>query len=99
MLRPWFGFLVKRGYAWNARPAAVREYTRLFLIEAGCGLHGGRETAGSCMSNSGLHLLIAALRSFYSVMQRGVFDHHDQRFHPLYAYENPMYSLVLLRRP
>ena len=24
-------------------------------------------------------------------MQQGVFDPQDQRFHPLYAYENPMY--------
>jgi integrase len=29
-------------------------------------------------------------------MCQGVFDHEDQRFHPLYAYENPMYSPVLL---
>jgi integrase len=103
VLRPWFGFLGRHGYAWNAWPDAVREYTRLFLIEAGCVLRGGRvdgwfvqATSRSPMSNSGLHLLIAALRSFYSVMRRGVFDEHDQRSHPLYAYDNPMYSPILL---
>jgi len=104
VLRPWCGFLGKHGYAWNARPVAVREYTRLFLVEAGCALQRGRvdgwfvqATSRSPMSNSGLHLLIAALRSFYSVMQRGVFDdHRDQRFHLLYAYDNPMYSPILL---
>src|SRR6266571_2955472 len=41
VLRPWFGFLAKHGYAWNARPEAVREYSRLFLLEAGCALHSG----------------------------------------------------------
>src|SRR6266498_4727759 len=104
VLRPWCGFLGKHGYAWNARPVAVREYTRLFLVEAGCALQRGRvdgwfvqATSRSPMSNSGLHLLIAALRSFYSVMQRGVFDdHRDQRFYPLYAYDNPMYSPILV---
>jgi hypothetical protein len=29
-------------------------------------------------------------------MRQGVFDSEDQRFHPLYAYDNPMYSPVLL---
>src|SRR5712691_2827437 len=36
VLRPWFGFLARHGHPWNARPDAVREYTRLFLLEAGC---------------------------------------------------------------
>ena len=103
VLRPWFGFLAKRGYRWNARPEAVREYTRLFLLEAGCALQSGRvdgwfvqATNRSPMSASGLHLLIAGLRSFYTVMQRGVFDAQDQRYHPLYAFDNPMYSQVLV---
>ena len=103
VLRPWFGFLATHGYQWNARPEAVREYTRLFLLEAGCALRAGRvegwfvqTTNRSPMSASGLHLLIAALRSFYSVMQRGVFDTEDQRYHPLYAFDNPMYSKVLI---
>jgi integrase len=103
VLRPWFGFLTEHGYEWNARPEAVREYTRQFLIEAGCALQRGRvdgwfiqATNGSPMTSNGLHLLIAALRSFYSVMRQGVFDREDKRFHPLYAYENPMYSPVLL---
>jgi hypothetical protein len=39
---------------------------------------------------------IAALRSFYSVMRQGVFDPDHQRFHPLYAHDNPMYSSMLL---
>ena len=103
VLRPWFGFLARHGYPWNARPEAVREYTRLFLLEAGCALRTGgvegwfvQATNKSPISTNGLHLLIAALRSFYTVMRRGVFDPQDQRFHPLYAYENPMYSKVLV---
>src|SRR6266568_2217156 len=103
VLRPWFGFLAKHGYAWNARPEAVREYTRLFLLEAGCAMHSGsvegwfvEATNKSPISTNGLHLLIAALRSFYTVMRRGVFVPQDQRFHPLYAFDNPMYSKVLV---
>jgi len=103
VLRPWFGFLAKHSYQWNARPEAVREYTRLFLLEAGCALRSGRvegwfvqATNQSPMSANGLHLLIAALRSFYTVMLRGVFDPDDQRYHPLYAFDNPMYSKVLV---
>ncbi len=102
VLRPWFGFLDERGLAWNARPEAVREYTRQFLIAAGCALQRGRvdgwfiqATNHSPISSNGLHLFIAALRSFYSVMRQGLFDAEDQRFHPLYAYENPMYSGAL----
>ncbi len=103
VLRPWFGFLAKHSYQWNARPEAVREYTRLFLLEAGCALRSGRvegwfvqATNRSPMSANGLHLLITALRSFYTVMLRGVFDPDDQRYHPLYAFDNPMYSKVLV---
>jgi integrase len=103
VLRPWFGFLAKHSYPWNAPPEAVREYTRLFLLEAGCALQSARvegwfvqATKKSPISTNGLHLFIAALRSFYTVMRRGVFDPQDQRFHPLYAYENPMYSKVLV---
>src|SRR5712691_1623792 len=103
VLRPWFGFLAKHGYAWNARPEAVREYTRLFLLEAGCALQTGsvegwfvQATNKSPISTNGLHLVIAALRSFYTVMRRGVFDPQYQRFHPLYAFDNPMYSKVLV---
>jgi integrase len=103
VLRPWFGFLAKHSYQWNARPEAVREYTRLFLLEAGCALRSGRvegwfvqATNRSPMSPNGLHLLIAALRSLYTVMLRGVFDPDDQRYHPLYAFDNPMYSKVLV---
>src|SRR5258708_19517760 len=47
VLRPWCGFLAERGYQWNARPEAVREYTRLFLIEAACALRAGRPHARS----------------------------------------------------
>lgn len=103
VLRPWFGFLTEHGYQWNARPEAVREYTRLFLIEAGCALQRGRvdgwfiqPTNHSPISSNGLHLFIAALRSFYTVMRQGVFDSEDQRFHPLYACDNPMYWPVLM---
>jgi integrase len=102
VLRPWFGFLAKHGYVWNARPDAVREYTRRFLLEAGCALQKGRvegwfvqSSNRSPISTNGLHLLIAALRSFYTIMRQGVFDLVDQRFHPLYAFDNPMYSKVL----
>jgi len=103
VLRPWFGFLAKRSYPWNAQPDAVREYTRLFLLEAGCVLQKGRvegwfvqASNRSPISTNGLHLMIAALRSFYTVMRQGVFDLADQRFHPLYAFDNPMYSKVLI---
>src|SRR5216683_7976436 len=103
VLRPWFGFLSEHQYAWNARPEAVREYTRLFLLDAGCALKSGRvegwfvqATNRSPISTNGLHLVIAALRNFYEVMRRGVFDSEDQRLHPLYPFENPMYSRVLL---
>lgn len=103
VLRPWFGFLSEHQYAWNARPDAVREYTRLFLLDAGCALKAGRvdgwfvqATNKSPISTNGLHLVIAALRNFYEVMRRGVFDPEDQRLHPLYPFENPMYSQVLL---
>jgi integrase len=103
VLRPWFGFLAKQGHAWNAQPEAVREYTRRFLLEAGCALQKGRvegwlvqASNRSPLSTNGLHLLIAALRCLYTVMRRGVFDAADQRFHPLYAFDNPMYSKVLV---
>src|SRR6266571_294382 len=103
VLRPWFGFLAKHGYQWNAGPEAVREYTRLFLLEAGCALRTGRvegwfiqATNRSPISTNGLHLLIAAVRRFYTVMARGVFDTQDQRYHRLYAFDNPMYSKVLV---
>ncbi len=103
VLRPWFGFLATHGYPWNARPEAIREYTRLFLLEAGCGLQKGRvegwfvqASNRSPISTNGVHLFIAALRSFYTVMRRGVFDPEDQHFHPLYAFDNPMYSKVLV---
>jgi integrase len=103
VLRPWFGFLGKHDYGWNARPEAVQEYTRLFLLEAGCALQSGRNegwfiqaTNRSPISTNGLHLLIAALRSFYTVMRRGVFDPVDQQLHPLYAFDNPMYSKLLV---
>jgi len=35
VLRPWFGFLARHGYPWNAWPEAIREYTRLLLKGAG----------------------------------------------------------------
>src|SRR6266851_5310338 len=66
VLRPWFGFLAKHGYLWNGQPEAVREYTRLFLLEAGCALQKGRvegwfvqASNRSPISTNGLHLLIA----------------------------------------
>jgi len=103
VLRPWFGFFSENQYVWNARPEAVREYTRQFLLDAGCALRSGRiegwsvqATNKSPISTSGLHLLVAALRNFYEVMRRGVFDPNDHHLHPLYAYDNPMYSRTLL---
>jgi integrase len=102
-LRPWFGFLARRGSAWNASPGEVREYTRQFLLEAGCVLQWGivegwfiRATNRTPISPNGLHILIAALRNFYDVMIRGVWGPEDRRSHPLYPYENPMYSRLLL---
>jgi integrase len=102
-LRPWFGFLAQRGYAWNARPDQVREYTRQFLLETGCVLQRGRvegwfvrATDQTPLSPNGLHVLVAALRNFYDVMIRGVWVPEDRRSSPLYPYENPMYSRLLL---
>jgi integrase len=102
VLRPWFGFLAKHEHAWNAQPEAIREYTRQFLLDAGCAVQKSRvegwfvqASNRSPISTNGLHLLIAALRNFYTVMRQGVFDLEDQRFHPLYAFDNPMYSKVL----
>jgi hypothetical protein len=70
LLRPWFGFLANHCYPWNARPDAVRECIRLFLLEAGCALRTSRvegwfvqATNRSPISANGLHLFIAALRS------------------------------------
>jgi integrase len=103
VLRPWFGFLAQRGFAWNARPDEVREHTRQFLLEAGCVLQRGsvdgwfiRATNTAPISPNGIHVLVAALRNFYEVMIRGVWVPEDHRNHPLYAYENPMYSTLLL---
>jgi hypothetical protein len=66
VLRPWFGFRSEHHYPCNARPEAVCEYTRLFLIEARCAVKAGhvdgwfvQATNRSPLSNSGLHLLIA----------------------------------------
>jgi integrase len=102
-LRPWFGFLIRRGLAWNDRPTEVREYTRQFLLEAGCVLQRGsvdgwfvRPSNETPISPNGLHVVIAALRNFYDVMIRGVWVHEDRRSHPLYGHENPMYSSLLL---
>ena len=96
VLRPWFGSVAKHGYRWNARPGAVREYTRLFLLEAGSALRTGRvegwfaqPTNRSPISANGLHLLIAALRWFYTVMPRGAFDTQDQRHHPVSPFRQP----------
>jgi integrase len=103
ILRPWFGFLAQRGFAWNARPDEVREHTRQFLLEAGCVLQRGsvdgwfvRATNKTPISPNGIHVLVAALRNFYEVMIRGVWAPEDHRSHPLYVYENPMYSTLLL---
>jgi hypothetical protein len=102
-LRPWFGFLAQRGFVWNASPGEVREYTRQFLLEAGCVLQRGsvegwfiRPSNRTPISPNGLHVVIAALRNFYDVMIRGVWVPEDRRSHPLYPYENPMYSSLLL---
>src|SRR5712691_1823664 len=102
VLRPWFGFFAEHQFVWNTGPAAVRQYTREFLLDAGCALPSGRiegwsvqATNKSPISTGGLHLLVAALRNFYEVMRRGVFDTNDHQLHPLYPYENPMYSRTL----
>jgi hypothetical protein len=36
MLLPFMGFLLDKGYCWDAEPDAVREYTREFLRCWGC---------------------------------------------------------------
>src|SRR4051812_46852790 len=71
--------------------------------DAGCAIQPGRidgwfvqATNKTPISTNGLHLLVAALRNFYEVMRRGVFDDSDGEGHLLYPYENPMHSRTLL---
>src|SRR5215469_17819600 len=35
VLRPFVGFLIDRGYAWNDEPDRVRQYVREYLLESG----------------------------------------------------------------
>jgi hypothetical protein len=98
-LRPWFGFLSEHQYPGGR----ARIHAAVFCWTPDAPSKAGRiegwfvqATNKSPISTNGLHLVIAALRNFYEVMRRGVFNSEDQRLHPLYSFGNPMYSRVLL---
>ena len=73
------GFLIDHDYAWNAAPDIVREYTRQYLICAGCVVRPAWQTDGyhvalmnrTTFSPSGLNLFIAAARDFYATLIEG----------------------------
>ena len=99
MLMPVMGYLCKNNLAWNSEPDAMRHHLKDFLIDrVGCQVEPDDElegyrvavTAASPLSQSGLGVLLAALRSFYHIM----------RANKYYAYHNPMTSELLesLRR-
>ncbi len=95
-LQPFFAYLLSHGYAWNAAPEQIRGYVKAFLLEdIACevspdtALDGYRITltGSSPLSQSGLRVLLAAIRDFYAVMAEA----------GLYAYANPMCSQLLQR--
>ncbi len=94
MLCPVMGFYLDRGYAWNAPPEQVRIYLREFLLERlSCQVRPDREREGywvalsgtSLLSQSGLGVLLAAIRDFYQVMSEAGY----------YPYVNPLISQLL----
>ena len=94
MLCPVMGFYLDRGYAWNAPPEQVRIHLRELLLErVACQVRPDQERDGywvtlsgkSPLSQSGLGVLLAALRDFYQVMI-------DAGYYP---YPNPLVSQML----
>lgn len=100
MALPWAGFLLSRGYAWNAPPDRLRGYLVEFLREDVACLVAPDpqreenllvETTGSSpLSKSSVGVLLAALSSVYEVLIAAGY----------YIYPNPLRSerLISLRR-
>lgn len=103
MLLPFMGFLLDKGYGWDAEPDAVREYTRQFLRSWGCVIKRAWATDGfliqpsNLLHPSTLSLFLAASRSFYQTMIEGEWDEKHRTRVPLYPFDNPMYSPMLRR--
>ncbi len=94
MLCPVMGFYLDRGYAWNAPPEQIRIYLREFLLERlSCQVRPDHEREGywialsgtSPLSQSGLGVLLAAIRDFYREMAEAGY----------YPYFNPLTSQLL----
>lgn len=100
MLLPFAGFLLRHGYAWDAKPEVVRGYLVEFLREdVGCQVRPDREsgdgylaetTGSSPLSKSSLGVLLAALFSLYETLSAAGY----------YRYPNPLRSekLYALKR-
>jgi len=92
-------------WAWDAEPALMREYTRVYLQAIGCVLRRDREwdgfivatTALAPLSPGSLAPFLAAARDFYEVLIDGEWDAATNRHCSYYQYSNPMYSEVLRR--
>jgi integrase len=97
MVLPWAGFLLRRGYAWNAEPDRLLAFLVEFLRNDVCCQVGSDElredgwcvqtTSTSPISKSSLGVLLAALTSVYDTLI-GV---------GYYAYRNPMRSERLVQ--
>ncbi|HLG78384.1 MAG TPA: hypothetical protein VKX46_18360, partial [Ktedonobacteraceae bacterium] len=97
MVLPWAGFLLRRGYAWNAEPDRLLAFLVEFLRDdVGCqvGSDNQREggwcvqtTGASPLAKSSLGVLLAALTSVYDTLIDAGY----------YAYHNPMRSERLLQ--
>jgi hypothetical protein len=94
MLFPVMSFYLDKGYAWNAPPEQIHIYLREFLLERlSCQIRPDHEREGywvalsgtSSLSQSGLGVLLAALRDFYRVMAEAGY----------YSYFNPLISQLL----
>ena len=94
LLLPWASFLLQKGYAWNATPEHVRAYLVEFLChDVHCQVGPAQEdgylvetTGTSPLSKSSLGVLLAALKSLYSVLS-------DAGYYP---FPNPMCSERML---
>lgn len=93
-LLPFFGYLLKRGAAWNREPDYIRSLVKAFLRdEVACQVARDEDADGyrvqlsgaSPLAASSLRVLYAALHDFYAVMSDA----------GLYTYGNPMRSELL----
>ncbi len=90
MVLPYFGFLIQKGYAWNAAPERIHAYLVEFLrLDVGCQVAPAPEdgylvetTGASPLSKSSLGVLLAALSSLYDVLSEAGY----------YPFANPMRS-------